>query len=104
MATSTAKRQVWIDHVAAWAASGQTQRAYCEAQGLRYFAFDYWRRFVRKQNAPSTPPAVFIPVVAAVPSAPGCGIEVRIKGGASLVWPDGRALSELAQLLRLLAQ
>ncbi len=55
-------------------------------------------------TSPSTSPAVFIPVVAAVPSAPGCGIEVRIKGGASLVWPDGRALSELAQLLRLLAQ
>lgn len=105
MGTSAATRQAWIDHVAAWAASGQTQRAYCDAQGLRYFAFDYWRRFVLKQNAPSTPPAAFIPVVAASSPAPGCGgvIEVRLVGGAHLVWPDGRALSELAQLLRLLA-
>lgn len=105
MGTREAKRQAWIDHVAAWTASGQTQRAYCDAQGLRYFAFDYWRRFVLKQNAPSTPPAAFIPLVATSSPVPGCGgvIEVRIKGGASLVWPDGRALSELAQLLRLLA-
>lgn len=72
---------------------------------LRYFAFDYWRRFVLKQDASSTPPAAFIPLVAAVPSAPGCGavIEVRLAGGASLLWPDGRALSELAKLLHLLA-
>ena len=105
MGTSAVKRQAWIDHVAAWAASGQTQRAYCDAQGLRYFAFDYWRRFVLKQDASSTPPAAFIPLVAAVPSAPGCGavIEVRLAGGASLLWPDGRALSELAKLLHLLA-
>jgi hypothetical protein len=40
-----------------------------------------------------------------VPSAPDCGgiIEVRLVGGARLLWPDGRSLSELAQLLRLLA-
>jgi len=61
MGTSTATRLAWIDHVAAWSASGQTQRAYCEAQGLRYHAFDYWRRFVLKhgvlkQDASSTPP------------------------------------------------
>ena len=111
MGISTVKRQAWLDHVAAWTASGQTQRAYCDAQGLRYFAFDYWRRFVRKQDASSIPltnvptPAAFIPVVASAPSAPGCGgvIEVRLAGGACLVWPHGRALSELAQLLRLLA-
>lgn len=113
MGISIAKRQAWIDHVAAWSASGQTQRAYCEAQGLRYFAFDYWRRYVRKQDVSSIPsqnvptPAAFIPLVAAPPtSSPGCGgvIEVRLTGGARLVWPDGRALAELAQLLRLLAQ
>lgn len=109
MGTNAATRQAWIDHVAAWAASGQTQRAYCEAQGLRYFAFDYWRRFVRKQNAPSIPPqnvpAAFIPLVAASVPAPdgGGAIEVRLAGGACLVWPDGRALTDLAQLLCLLA-
>lgn len=112
MGTSAAKRQVWIDHVAAWAASGQTQRVYCEAQGLRYFAFDYWRRFVRKRDGSSTPPqnvptpVAFIPLVAAsVPAADGGDtIEVRLVGGAHLVWPAGRALTELAQLLRLLDQ
>jgi hypothetical protein len=112
MGISTVKRQAWVEHIAAWVASGQTQRAYCDAQELRYFAFDYWRRFVLKQNAlltppqSSTPPAVFIPLVAARPvSSPDCSsvIEVRLIGGARLLWPDGRALTELAQLLHLLA-
>ena len=104
MGTSASKRQAWIDHIAAWSASGQTQRAYCAAQGLRYHAFDYWRRFVLKQDTP--PQAAFIPVVAAPPMpAPGCGgaIELRLASGACLVWPDTRALHELAQLLRLLS-
>ena len=115
MGTSTAKRQGRIDHVAAWSASGQTQRAYCAVQGVSYHAFDYWRRFVLRQDGPAappqmTPPATFIPVVALAPPAPACAapdcgsvIEVRLAGGARLVWPDGRALSDLAQLLRLLA-
>lgn len=106
MGTSASKRQAWVDHVAAWSASGQSQRAYCAAQGLRYHAFDYWRRFVLRQNASlipqrSVPPATFIPVVAASSPASDCGgvIEVRLVGGA----PDGRALTDLAQLLHLLA-
>jgi hypothetical protein len=112
MGISAAKRQAWIKPIAAWTASGQTQRAYCEAQGLRYFAFDDWRRFVLKQDASSTPPqnvptpAAFIPVIAVppMPSPDGVtAIEVRLADGACLVWPDGRALSELAQLLPLLA-
>ena len=121
MGTSAAKRQAWIDHIAAWTASGQTQRAYCAVQGVSYHAFDYWRRFVLRQDGPSTPqqsstpPATFIPVVALAPPAPACAapdcaapdcgsvIEVRLAGGARLVWPGGRALSDLAQLLRLLA-
>jgi len=103
MGTSAAKRQVWIDHVAAWPGSGQTQRAYCAQHELSYHAFDYWRRFVLKQDAP---PVAFIPVVAATPTpAPDCGgaIELRLASGARLVWPDTRALHELAQLLRLLS-
>ena len=111
MGTSAAKRQVWIDHVAAWSGSVQTQRAYCAAQGLSYHAFDYWRRFVLKQDASLTPPqsltppAAFIPVVARAHAVPDCGgvIEVRLIGGTSLLWPDGRALTDLAQLLHLLA-
>ena len=104
MGTSAAKRQVWIEHVAAWSASGQTQRAYCAQRELSYHAFDYWRRFVLKQAAP--PQAAFIPVEALPPTpAPSLSgtIEVRLASGAHLMWPDTRALTELAQLLRLLS-
>ena len=44
MGTSAAKRQAWIDHVAEWCASGQTQRAYCVTQELSYHAFGPARR------------------------------------------------------------
>ena len=32
----------WQGQVADWQASGLTQKAYCEEQGLRYTAFGYW--------------------------------------------------------------
>ena len=59
MGTSVSKRQAWVDHVAAWSTSEQTQRVYGAAQGLRYHSFDYWRRFVLRQDAPLTPPQRF---------------------------------------------
>lgn len=59
MGTNASKRQAWVDHVAAWSTSEQTQRVYGVAQGLRYHAFDYWRRFVLRQDAPLTPPQRF---------------------------------------------
>ena len=87
----------WVNgnHVGAWSASGQPQRE------LSYHAFDYWRRFVLKQDMPQ---AAFIQVEALPPPAPECGaaIEVQLASGTRLVRPDTRALHELAQLLRLL--
>ena len=35
---------VWKQHVAAWRADGQSQKAFCLAHGLAYHRFVYWRR------------------------------------------------------------
>ena len=103
MRTSVAKRQAWLEHVTAWQSSGQTQREYCARRRISYHAFDYWRRFVIKRQSP--PQSAFIPIVAAHACVPESGgaIEVRLPSGASLVWPNTRALSELAQRLRALS-
>ncbi|WP_419601497.1 IS66 family insertion sequence element accessory protein TnpA, partial [Thiolapillus sp.] len=37
----------WQDHVTTWQASDLTQKAYCEAHGLRYATFGYWVRKLR---------------------------------------------------------
>ena len=38
------KAALWQARVAAWAASGLTQRAFCAREGLSLSTFDYWRR------------------------------------------------------------
>ncbi|WP_419602831.1 IS66 family insertion sequence element accessory protein TnpA [Thiolapillus sp.] len=47
---STDRITFWQDHVTAWQVSDLTQKAYCEAHGLRYATFGYW---VRKLRTPS---------------------------------------------------
>jgi hypothetical protein len=39
-----ARRDEWRQNLAAWAASGQTQAAYCRAQGLDQNALSSWKR------------------------------------------------------------
>ncbi len=58
-------RSFWQGQVADWQASGLTQKAYCEEQGLRYTAFGYWVRKLRRAAEPSPrkKPTCFVPVV-----------------------------------------
>lgn len=35
---------VWKQHLAAWRADGQSQKAFCLAHGLLYHRFVYWRK------------------------------------------------------------
>ncbi len=58
-------RSFWQGQVADWQDSGLTQKAYCEEQGLRYTAFGYWVRKLRRAAKPSPrkKPTSFVPVV-----------------------------------------
>jgi len=47
------RRQVWREHLARHAQSGQTVRAYCAEQGVKPWQFWYWR----KALDPKTPEA-----------------------------------------------
>jgi hypothetical protein len=49
------KLQHWTQRLKDWAASGVTQRAYCEREGLKYGTFDYWRRQIRSTGTTVKP-------------------------------------------------
>ena len=55
----------WRAHVGAWRASGESQKAYCNRQGLKEHSLSYWRlRLSRGESAPGVEtPLTLIPAV-----------------------------------------
>lgn len=41
-------QEMWEAHIAAWERSGQTQKDFCNAQGLNINNFTYWRARCKK--------------------------------------------------------
>jgi len=79
----------WQRQIEGWQSSGQTQRAYCEANELSYHRFGYWRVKFRRQaqQAQSHEGSGFVPVIPVVPSH---------SAGLSLVLPRGLVLRGIA--------
>ncbi|BBE09540.1 Uncharacterized protein MCB1EB_1379 [Mycoavidus cysteinexigens] len=48
--TRLQKRKDWASHVGNWKASGQSQAAYCSAQGLKLNTFKDWVVKIRKDG------------------------------------------------------
>ena len=44
------KQQRWSDRIAAWKASGLSQRQYCDQHQLTYSTFVYWRGRLKRLN------------------------------------------------------
>lgn len=98
MGMNDERRQCWLGHVQAWRASGLTQVAYCQQQGLKPKAFSYWSR----QQRPDKPPLTLVPVaVQAMPSS----AEWRLQhsSGWQLVVPVTPDAAWLARVLREIA-
>lgn len=45
------KRAQWQAHIEAWQQSNQTQKAYCQSEGISLAAFGYWRKRLSKPKA-----------------------------------------------------
>lgn len=45
-------KSYWKDHSAAWKASGLTQEAYCQQNGISYQSFVYQHNRINKQSVP----------------------------------------------------
>ena len=90
----------WQGQVADWQASGLTQKAYCEEQGLRYTAFGYWVRKLRREAEPSPgkKPTCFVPVVPATAT----GLSLALPNGLEIRGIDSGNLPLVRQLLEVL--
>lgn len=54
----TQAQSIWKDHSEAWMASGISQRAYCEQEGISYYSFVY--QHTRLMNQSKKTPLSFI--------------------------------------------
>jgi hypothetical protein len=96
-----ASAQVWRQHVEAWQASGLTQAAYCQQQGLNPYTFTGWRR--RFTATLATRPGVMPIRVSPTDPAPAAAMVLRLASGHQLELPASTAPAWLAELLRCLA-
>ena len=109
--TKTPNQRTWERHVVAWRKSGQSQREFCKARGLKLTTFrNYTRRFPvksehpsRRRRAPkSTPAKTFAPVkITDAPSISGT-YELDLGGGRRLRVPIDCDVEHVAALVAAL--
>ena len=108
----------WEQYISGWKASGLTQSAYCEREGISYDTFKRWRRVLRSDAMVRGPAPRLVPVRVAAPPSPRCApTEPRLPTGraepsacAEIRLSNGRAIAlrreldevELGRLIRLL--
>ena len=108
----------WGQYISGWKASGLTQSAYCEREGISYDTFKRWRYRLRRDAVMrgSAPRLVPVRVAASpaprstapeprfppVPAGPSPGAEIRLSNARAIAL--GRELDEveLGRLIRLL--
>jgi hypothetical protein len=108
----------WKGQHQSWQASGLTQRAYCEREGLSFSMFDKWRRRARAvqvaglatvaQKAASAATGPSPQMIKLIPahmqtSNAACDIELRSPGGWQIRINTANSLETVLSLLRQLA-
>jgi hypothetical protein len=103
------KRQYWEGKIAAWQASGLTQRAFCEREQLKRPTFDYWRRRIKPETEPATTPRqtskclTLVPVQVERVGSDAPSMELHGPGGWRLIMSAAVGARWLAALLQSLA-
>ncbi len=87
----SATRQLWIERMARFAASGLTVAAFCKAECISTNSFFYWKRLLPSapQPASDTPPrllAVSVPPTPPVELVFPNGIVLRLTPGCDLAF------------------
>ncbi len=44
------RQRFWQQHIDAWFQSGESQRRYCQTQGIALATFGYWRRKLKNEG------------------------------------------------------
>ncbi|BBP44640.1 hypothetical protein THMIRHAS_08360 [Thiosulfatimonas sediminis] len=76
------KHELWVQRIADWQASGLSQRAFCQQQGLAISTFYTWRRRLRNlSQEPIKESSAFLPmVIHDQPEPCSTSIAVKAKG------------------------
>jgi hypothetical protein len=94
------KEQFWRDMLHLWQTSGQTIRAFCQAQRLSEPSFYAWRRRIIPQRERQQP--AFVPVrVTPIPTTT-IPLELVLASGPIVRVPPGFDADTLRQLLAVL--
>jgi hypothetical protein len=96
---------VWLERVAAWRASGQTQKAFCEGKSYsRYSISDWARKFARRENPESLPRKVILTeVVRTMERKPAEAFAIVVERNSLRVTLDSRSEpGHLSNVLRAL--
>jgi hypothetical protein len=97
------RREFWARHVAAWRASGLSQKAYCAREGLRPSTLGWWRWKLGEGERPERPRALaprLVPV--RLQAAGSAGFELHLVGERRLHIPNDFDQDALVRLLRVL--
>ena len=90
----------WQEHIATWQTSDLTQKAYCEAHGLRYSTFGYWVRKLRRPSPDRQKHVTgFVPV--SLSSVDG-GLVLALPNGLEIRGIEVQNLPVVKQLLAVL--
>lgn len=91
----------WRGHIEAWRGSGETQKAYCERQGLKAGSFGYWHRRLAKGAAMAQRRSLtLVPATLAGGTLPGeAGLYLDSPGGWRLAFAGLPPAAWLAALL-----
>lgn len=109
MASDVKKMRYWSEHMKGWQASGLSQRAYCQREGVALSSFDHWRRQLKQITALAKParpgrtyqPLTLVPVQVINAPAPG-GLSLSSPGGWRLTLTAPVGADWLAEVLKRL--
>ena len=87
---------LWKDHSEAWKASGKTQQAYCEQEGISYRSFIYQHNRLMSQSKKA--PLNFIE------AKPETGVISSSASGLQLMLPNGIRIGIGAEINPVLLQ
>jgi hypothetical protein len=81
---STELAAYWQQQVAGWQASGQSQKAFCEANDLNFHRLGYWRRkLLQRADSGSQQDSGFVPVTLHSQPVP-TALSIRLPNGLML--------------------
>lgn len=94
------KQSFWENHIHAWQASSQSQRAYCQAQTISLASFGYWRKKLRPEAAPAIKD--MMPIAVAPEDAAGGPWEVVLPNRLTLRVPLTADPAQVARWVQVL--